>query len=68
MPPIRSIANWWKVVQQHAHVHHKLYHGCHHASHVSYLALVATHGPYHVAALGMLVVLAIGFMLKLEEL
>ena len=58
----------WRAIQAHAHAHHKLYHGCHHAAHVSYLALVATHGAYHIAAFAMLVVVAVGFLLKLEEL
>lgn len=65
---VKPFCNWWKSVQAHAHAHHKLYHGVHHASHVSYLALVATHGAYHYAAFIMLCVIAFGFLLKLEEL
>lgn len=59
---------WWGNLQTHAHKHHKAYHRCHNASHLSYLTLVTFHGPYHIAAFVMLAVLLVGYVLKLEEL
>lgn len=62
------LPQWWRGVQAHAHSHHKAYHRCHHATHVSYLALVASRGPYTVAAGAMLFVLVAGYLLKLEDI
>lgn len=64
----RTLPAWWGELREHAHAHHKAYHRCHHATHLSYLALVATHGPYSIAAFAMLVVLVVGFVFKFEEL
>lgn len=64
----QKLPAWWGNLQKHAHSHHKAYHICHHTTHVSYLALVASHGPYSIAAAAMLFVLVVGYILKLEEL
>jgi len=64
----RTLPAWWQNLQHHAHAHHKAYHRFHHVTHVSYLTLVAGHGPYSIAATAMLIVLIIGYVLKLEDL
>ncbi len=59
---------WLRCAQAHAHAYHKAYHRAHHVTHVSYLVLVVGHGPYTVAAGAMLVVVIVGYLLKLEEI
>lgn len=37
------------------HCHHKAVKRTHHATHLCYFFAVTTHGPYHIVALGLLI-------------
>lgn len=50
----------WHIVEAWAHKHRKTVKHAHHGSHFAYLGMVAMHGPYHLAAMALLVIS--GFM------
>lgn len=58
---------WWKCAQEFAHNHHTAFHRTHHATHLCYFFTVATHGPYHIAAMALLVLGIVFWLFKLEE-
>lgn len=60
------LQEWLGKVRAHAHNHHKAYHHAHNGLHMGYLGLVTMHGPYHIAAGLLLVVIVIGYALQLE--
>lgn len=65
---MERIIRWWRVLQDHAHIHHKAYHRTHHGMHLCYLGLVATHGPYSIAAGGLFILVLLGWLLHLEDI
>lgn len=62
-----AFARWLASIREHAHRHHRAYHVAHNSTHVSYLTLVATHGPYSYAAAALLVIVVLGWLLHMEE-
>jgi hypothetical protein len=57
----------WKKLEVYVHSHQKRYHQAHGLLHASYFTMVFTHGPYNLAAAGMLVLIIIGWLLHLED-
>jgi len=53
-------------MQEHARRYHKAYHHAHNGLHLSYLGLVASHGPYSWAAAALFFLIVIGYALSLE--
>lgn len=45
---------------------HAYLHRLHACAHTTYLVLVAFHGPYHFAAMGMLILVIVGWLLREE--
>lgn len=64
---MEKLRELWHSLQHHAHEHHTAYHRTHHGMHLCYLGLVATHGPYSIAAGGLFVLVLFGLLLHLEE-
>lgn len=60
------LQEWLGQIREHAHAHHKAYHYTHNGLHMAYLGMVSMHLPYHIAAGMLLVVIVIGYVLKLE--
>lgn len=54
------------ALQLAAQRHKVIVHRAHEASHVSYLSLVVAHGPYHYPALVLLVLVVLGWILKID--
>ena len=59
--------HYFTILQQWATAHTKQYRHWYECGHLGYFALVATHGPYHIAAMGLLVIGALGLLLIREE-
>jgi hypothetical protein len=57
----------WAACQNFAHIHHMAFKRTHHATHLAYFSMVASHGPYHIAALALLVMGIAFWLVKLEE-
>lgn len=57
----------WTAVQAYVQKHEKLFHRTHNVTHLSYFTMVATHGPYHYAALALLILGIISWALHLGE-
>lgn len=58
----------WNSVQAYVHVHEVLFHRTHNITHLSYFTMVAAHGPYHYAALALLILGIISWALHLGEI
>lgn len=61
------IKEYWCRSRAHARKYHKVYHRTHACCHLSYLGLVAAHGPYGYAAGAMFVLIIAGYVFSLEE-
>lgn len=53
-------------IEHHVHKHHKAYHALHKSTHLGYFGCVAFHGPYHLPALALGVLLVIGWVFHIE--
>ncbi len=58
---------WWKEAQDFAHRHHEACHRAHHGTHLAYFYMVASHGPYHIAAMALLILGDVFWLFKLED-
>lgn len=56
----------WAATEQHALSHRHAYRAAHTSLHLTYLALVAAHGPYNLAAGVLFIVMAFGWALRLD--
>ena len=56
----------WTAAKLHALTHRHAYRAAHTSLHLTYLALVAAHGPYNLAAGVLFVVMACGWALRLD--
>lgn len=63
---VRKVRALWVATEQHALNHRHAYRAAHTSLHLTYLALVAAHGPYNLAAGVLFVVMAFGWALRLE--
>lgn len=63
---VRRLSALWAATEQHAMNHRHAYRAAHTSLHLTYLALVAAHGPYNLAAGVLFVVMALGWALRLE--
>ena len=66
LPIITSLRALWAATEQHALNHRHAYRAAHTSLHLTYLALVAAHGPYNLAAGVLFVVMAFGWALRLD--
>lgn len=57
----------WFAIQNLAHRHHRSFHRVHGATHLGYFTLVFTHGPYNLVAGGLIILILLGWVLKLED-
>lgn len=70
---LRLLAVWmwvvdkWASMKEFAHRHHVACHHAHNGTHLCYFYWVATHGPYHIAAMALLVLGVVFWMFKVEE-
>jgi len=64
---IAWIKDRWEQCQHFAHNHHMAFKRTHHATHLAYFSMVASHGPYHIAALALLVMGIVFWLVRLEE-
>lgn len=58
---------WWKAVEAFAHRHHLACHRAHRGVHLCYFYFVATHGPYYITAMALLVLGIVFWFLRMEE-
>ena len=66
LPIITSLRALRAATEQHALNHRHAYRAAHTSLHLTYLALVAAHGPYNLAAGVLFVVMAFGWALRLD--
>lgn len=60
------LKTYWAAAEQHASIHRHTYRAAHTSLHLTYLGLVASHGPYNVAAGVLFVVMVFGWALRLD--
>lgn len=63
---LAKFKSYWTAAEQHASIHRHTYRAAHTSLHLTYLALVAAHGPYNVAAGVLFVVMVFGWALRLD--
>lgn len=56
----------WRACEAHAQTHKASFNKAHNWAHLSYLALVTVKGPYHWAALLLVVFMVAGWVLHIE--
>jgi hypothetical protein len=64
--PLVRLRSLWTAAERHAFAHRHAYRAAHTCLHLTYLALVAAHGPYNLAAGVLFVVMAFGWALRLD--
>lgn len=63
---MQSIKDMIKAIRGCMHSHEREVHKFHHACHLCYFALIVFHGPYHIAAGGLLVFGIISWLTGME--